>query len=68
MKAIIVASAGELCWVTLARVDHHRQAAENIETLGVFPEPLAWQIAARIAQDRGLPVAGPHGVADTIRT
>ena len=70
MVAIIIAASpdSEHCCVAVRHVDHHRQAVDLIEMLGAYPEALAWQIAARVAKDRGLPIAGPQGVMDTMRT
>ena len=64
-QAIIVTNTGRsdcnqgLCLVAMAAVSHHNQGAEFIKTLGEYPEQLAWEMAALLSGECGLPIRGP---------
>ena len=65
-RAITVTDTGRvdgnepLCLVAIASLPYHNQGGELIEALGVYPEGIAWEIAALCSRERGLAVTGPR--------
>jgi hypothetical protein len=55
--------AHPICFVAIADVHPSRQTFDHIASLGEYPEPRAWELAAFSARCWKLPIVGPVGAA-----